>query len=131
MANATTTPLSTLQALSGQLPSLGEGEYFLRAVENSASGRWGTWKSHVNMAIMAGARPEVSESSFVAEHCFDTFVDQLWAVLLEEGLLPVEQAFQRFSDLELDSSASRRVAREALARTVQAYAPLAEGVHAA
>ena len=131
MTNATATAQSTLQHLSGHVPSVGEGEDFLRAVESSASGRWGTWKSHVNAAIMAGARPEVSESSFVAEHCFDTFVDQLWVVLQEEGLLPVEQAFQRFSDLELDSSAPRRVAREALARTVRAYAPVAEGVHAA
>ena len=131
MTNATTAPLSTLSHLSGHLPSVGEAETFMRAVETAASGRWGTWKSHVNAALMAGARPEVSESSEQAENCFDTFVDQLWAVLLEEGLLPVEQAFQRFSDLELDSSAPRRVAREALARTVRAYAPVAEGVHAA
>ena len=131
MANATTIPQSTLNHLSGHLPSLGEGEYFLRAVESSASGRWATWKSHVNAALMAGARPEVSESSALAEYCFDTFVDQLWEVLQEEGLLPVEQPFQRFSDMELDASAPRRVAREALARTVRAYAPAAEGVYAA
>ena len=130
MPNPTTTPAS-LNRRHDELPSQQGGEAFLSAVQSSACVRRATRKSHVNHALMAGARPENAGSSDLAERCFDTYVDQLWAVLLEENLLPVTQPLQRFMELNLGFLATGRVVREALARTVQAYEPRAARSHAA
>ena len=121
MLNPTTTTQASLNLRHDALPSLKGGEALLSAVQSSTCVRRATWKGHVNHALMAGARPENAGSSDLAERCFDTFVDQLWEVLLEEKRLPVTQPLQRFMELNLGFSAARRVVLEALARTAQAY----------
>ena len=131
MLNPATTTQSIQSFQRNALPSRQSGEVFLSAIEASAAVRWGTWKSHVNHALMAGARPENAGSSDLAERCFDTFVDQLWAVLQEEGLLPVTQPLQRFRELDLETHSARRAVQEALTRTTQAYEPEMARSHAA